>query len=36
MALHTFLPKQLDSGGPTLVCRRCTGWYDAPQHAASA
>ena len=34
-AVHVFAPKHLDSGDPTLVCRRCTGWFDEPQHAAT-
>lgn len=31
-APHPFLPRLLDSGDPTLVCRRCDAWFDAPQH----
>lgn len=34
-AVHAFAPKLLESGHPTLVCRRCTGWYDEPQHTAA-
>lgn len=30
--LHSFRPYRDDLGNPTLICRTCKGWYDAPQH----
>lgn len=30
--VHTFRPRRLATGEPTLVCRTCGEWFDHAQH----
>jgi hypothetical protein len=33
---HSFRPRLLATGAPTLVCRFCGGWFDEPPHTGFA